>query len=63
MNPYHDEQTRAEILTRQLEVNALSQAANAARKDRSPDYDELLQKYRDANQALQDYVKSLKNSR
>ena len=58
MNPYSSEQLRAEILTRQLEVNALSRAAAAAREAKSPDYAEKLEKYRAANKALQDYVKS-----
>lgn len=58
-NPYTSNALRAEILTRQLEVNAKSRAAHAVKG--TPAYAQKMAEYKAANQSLQDYIASLRN--
>lgn len=62
MNPYSNPEHRKKILEMQLAVNAASQAAWQAERDKSPDAPELRQEWRNLNLELQQHIQSLKRN-
>ena len=62
MNPYSNPENRKKILEMQMEVNAASQAANAAARAGDPSADDLWQTWRDLNTELQQHIESLKRN-